>query len=128
MPEGYHVIDDVSNAPFGLHVRKMNHRRPGILVGRFPPEDDSLASRIRRLLGKANKLLKYQQARRTTVLLLDGWDFILMNEWIMINAIQDAYPDGLPKGVDQIWYADTSEPRRTDFADLTPELHAIGAH
>lgn len=56
------------------------------------------------------------------MLLLDGWDFVLMNEWIMLEGIRDAYPNGLPKGLDQVWYADTSTPTEIEFTDLTPEL------
>jgi len=123
LPEGHHVINGVPNVPFRLDVRKMNRRRPGIIVARFAPEDDSLPIRIRNLFdGKIEKLSKYKKIGKTTVLLLDGWDFVLMNEWIMLNGIEDAYPNGLPQGLDQIWYADTSTPTDVEFTNLTTEF------
>lgn len=129
LPDGRHVIEAVPDIPFRLHVRKAYGRRPGIIFGRFKPEDDTFAKRIRDLFDeKAEKLAKYKAAGKITVLLLDGWDYILMNEWIMLDGIQDAYPDGLAEGLDQIWYADTSEPTEVEFTDLTPELQKIGEH
>jgi hypothetical protein len=129
LPEGRHIIDGVPDVPFRLHVRKTHSRRPGVITGRIAPEDKTLPNRIRGLFNrKANKLIKYQKAGKKTVLLLDGWDFILMNEWIMLEGIQDAYPNGLPKGLDQIWYADTSTPTEVEFTDLTPELQKTGEY
>lgn len=129
LSDGRHVIEAAPDVPFRLHVRKAYGRRPKIIFGRFKPEDDTLAKRIRDLFNeKAEKLAKYKAAGKITVLLLDGWDYILMNEWIMLDSIQDAYPDGLPEGLDQIWYADTSEPTEVEFTDLTPELQKIGEH
>jgi hypothetical protein len=124
LPDGRQIIKAVPGVPFRLHVvKKIYSRRPGVIFGRFKPEDDTLVNRIRELFDdKANKLNKYQKSGKTTVLLVDGFDFVLMNEWIMLQAIQDAYPNGLPQGVDQIWYADTSTPTEIEFTDLTQDL------
>ena len=43
----------------------------------------------------------------------------------LLNAIQEAYPRGLPSGVDEIWYADTasaSSPDGIEFMDFTTDL------
>jgi len=123
LPEGRHVLEAVPNVPFRLHVKKAYGRRPGVIFGRFKPDDDTLANRIRELFDeKANKLAKYHASGKTTVLLLDSWDYVLMNEWIMFEGIQDAYPDGPPPEVDQIWYADTSIPNEIEFSDFTLDL------
>ncbi len=42
-----------------------------------------------------------------------------MNDGIMWDALRSAYPDGLPQGVDQIWFADTSILEEILFADMT---------
>ena len=45
-----------------------------------------------------------------------------MNEFRMREAIQQAYPEALPEGVDEIWYADTSIPPEIEFYNLTKEI------
>ena len=85
---------------------------------RFDPCDDTLTTRTRSLLDrKAAKLMRYQTLATTTILLVENEDIALMNELKMLDAIREAYSDGLPQGVDQIWFADTSldEPRFLDF-------------
>jgi hypothetical protein len=42
-----------------------------------------------------------------------------MNDGIMWDALKKAYPDGLPKGVDQIWFEDTGIPEDILFTDIT---------
>jgi len=72
--EGHQIINGVPNIPFRIDVRKLNRRRPGVIVGRFAPEDDSLACRIRKLFdAKVNKLIKYQKTRLTTFPLWPTW-------------------------------------------------------
>jgi len=51
----------------------------------------------------------------------------LMNEQKMLQAIQRAYPDGLPTGVDELWYADTAIPGKIDFTDFTAMLGGTSA-
>lgn len=58
----------------------------------------------------------------TTILLIENNDIALMNEGIMLDSIQTAYPNGLPQGVKKIWYADTSMPKDIEFIDFTPEI------
>jgi len=69
---------------------------------------------------KADKLKKYQKAAYRTILLLENNDLANMSFSTMVGAIEDAYPEGLPDGVDRIWFADTSIPESRQFFNLTP--------
>ena len=123
LADGIHVLDNIAEAPFRLHVRKAGNRPPGIFVGRFEPEDETLPNRIREQFDrKANKLSKYHVPGKTTVLLVENDDIALMSEARLMEAIQKAYPNGLPQGVDEVWYADTSIQNEIEFTNLTPHL------
>jgi hypothetical protein len=50
-----------------------------------------------------------------------------MNEQKMLDAIRQAYPDGLPSGVDRVWYADTAIPDDIHFNDFTASLGGSAA-
>ena len=71
---------------------------------------------------KAMKLSKYQGLSAMTILLVENDDRALMNECKMLDAIKEAYPDGLPQGVDAIWFADTSMPDKPQFHDFTAKI------
>jgi len=117
------VIEGIQGIPFPLYVRKASDRRPGIFFARFEPNDDTLFTRIRKqFCRKAKKLKKYQGLNKTRVLLIENDDIALMNEFKMLDAIQKAYPNGLPNDVNKIWYADTSIPNDIKFMDFTPEI------
>jgi hypothetical protein len=118
-----HVLDRIPGVPFLLYVEKDSSRRPGVIFARSDPGDHTLSDRIReQLLGKANKLLKYQMTGKTMLLLVESEDIALMNELKMLAAIWKAFSGGLPPGVDQVWYADTSIPREICFKDFTLAL------
>ena len=108
--------------PIVMHVWK--GLAPSIVgFARFQPEDDTLAARIRTILDrKAMKLSKYQGLSATTILLVENDDIALMNEFKMLDAIREAYPDGLPQGVDETWFADTSIPDKPQFHDFTTKI------
>ena len=92
---------------------------------RFTPEDDSLPARIRETLDrKARKLRKYQGPSCTTIVLVENDDIALMNEAKMLDALRRAYPDGLPPGVNEIWYADTSISHWPQFHDFTAKIQS----
>ena len=123
LPDGRHLVDNVPGIPFRMHLMKQSNRPPGIFVARFEPHDDTLPVRVRNLLDrKADKLAKYHKPSTTTVLLIENDDIALMNEFRMCEAIQEAYPEGLPEGVDEIWYADTSIPPEIEFHNFTEEI------
>jgi len=65
------------------------------------------------------KLAGYQSTGKITVLLVESSDIALMSEGMMLDAIRQACPGGLPTGVDQLWYADTSIPDEIEFRDFT---------
>ena len=123
LSDGTHVIESTSDIPFRLHVVKSSERRPGLFFARWKPEGDTLSHRVGEAFErKAAKLAKYRTAGKTTVLLVENDDIALMNEWKMLEAIQQAYPSGPPAGVDQVWYADTSIPSDFAFRDFTSQL------
>lgn len=105
--------------PIVMHVWKGTE--PCVIgFQRFVPEDGTLPARIRRIVDdKADKLGKYQGPSYTTVLLIENDDIALMNEGKMLEGIQEAYPEGCPPGVDEIWFADTSIPGNPQFYDFT---------
>jgi hypothetical protein len=123
LADGRHAIESPPGIPFRLHVLKASDRKPGVLFGRFEPDDDTLPSRVKAAFDrKAEKLAKYQTPGVTTILLVENDDIALMNEWKMLDAIRTAFPAGPPPGVDQVWYADTSIKSAVEFRDFTPEL------
>ncbi len=91
--------------PTVLHVWK--GQGPAITgFDRFEPEDDSLSTRIKKILDtKAAKLGKYLGPDSTTILLVENDDLALVDEHKMLDAIRETYPRGLPQGVDEIWFA-----------------------
>jgi hypothetical protein len=68
---------------------------------------------------KAAKLAKHQCTGATTILLVENDDLALMNDWTMLEAIREAFPNGPPSGVDRVWYADTAIPKNLEFKDFT---------
>ena len=108
--------------PIVMHVWK----GPAPLVAgfaRFDPEDDTLPSRIRKLLDrKAKKLKRYKGPSFTTIILVENGDIALMNETKMLAALREAYSDGLPQGVNEIWFADTSISDKPQFYDFTAKI------
>ena len=123
LSDGRHDLDDVPGVPFLLRVAKASDRQPGVSFARWEPEDDTLVKRIQKLLDrKSKKLAKYQTGRYTAVLLVESEDIALMDDSTMLEAIRDAYPDGLPLGVDEIWYCDSSCQSELRFQNFTPLL------
>lgn len=120
LADGRHVLNGVSGIPFKLHVTKASDRPPGVFFSRFVPPDETLSSRVKTKCDeKAKKLLRYKTHKTTvllTVLLIESDDIALMSESMIRDAIQKAYPEGPPTGVDQIWYADTSIPNEIEFS------------
>lgn len=120
MDDGRYVLNDIPGVPFKLHIKKASDRSPGVLFGRYTPDDDNLSGHIlQQLERKAKKLSKYHSAGQITILLVESDDIALMNESKMLDFIRTDYPGGLPVGVSQIWYADTSIPSEIEFMDFT---------
>lgn len=118
LEDGHYVLDNVPDIPFPLDVVKDSYRRPKLVFYRFSPNDKTLPARIKRLCDKkAAKLAKYQALEKTTLLLIESNDIAHMHSSIMRQEIRKAYPNGLPPGVDKIWYADTADVRDIPFED-----------
>lgn len=113
----------VPGIPFTIYVTKNTDQSNGLSFSRFAPGDNTLSDRVKDLFDKkAAKLNKYQRDGKLTLLLVENSDIALMNDNKLLNAIQQAYPDGLPDGIDEIWYADTSIGDESRFVNFTPDL------
>ena len=128
LTDGSHWINNVHGIPFRFHIIKESDSRPGVCFRAFDPNDLTLSERAKKLLDrKAKKLVEYQRIGKTTILLVENDDIALMDIYgtKILKAIREAYPRGLPSGVDKIWYADTaaaSSPSGIKFTDFTPDL------
>ena len=126
LENGSHEIILPTSTPTEFPVVMRVGKKPApscVRFDRFDPEDDTLPARTRELLDrKARKLGKYQGSSSTTVILLENDDIALMNEGKMLDALREAYPDGLPHGVDEIWFADTSISDKPRFRDFTTDM------
>lgn len=125
LPDGQHVIQNHLNIPFEFRITKASERTPGLFFYRIAPDDDTLSLRIQEQFDrKAEKLTKYKQNGKTTILLVESGDIALMDKQIMLDAIRVAYGGNLPKEVDNIWYADTSISPYIEFQDFTQILQS----
>lgn len=117
---GPHAIKDVPEIPFEFYATKKISSRTGLLFGRFAPNDQTLPDRLRQQLDrKIEKLSRYKGRNKTTILLVESDDIALMDDAIMWDGLRSSYPDGLPQGLDQIWFADTSILEEILFRDMT---------
>ena len=117
---GSHNISNALGIPFEFHVTKKKSDRPCLLFYRFAPDIKKLPSRLREQLDrKAVKLSPYKNEGKTTILLVESNDIALMDDSKMWDSLRQAYSAGLPDGVDQIWFADTSICEEVIFTDMT---------
>ncbi|MGE3637369.1 MAG: hypothetical protein AB7G28_02340 [Pirellulales bacterium] len=120
--QGRSTVSSAKGIPFTFEAERKDDWPPGLILTRLAPTDGALADRIRSIVErKADKLQRYH-SNYTTVLLIENGDRSLMNKEKMLGALHRIYPDGPPTGVDQIWYADTSNPTRHWFIHVTPYL------
>lgn len=123
---GKHDLTNIPGIPFQLKVDKRTSHIPDVAFWRSKPDDDTLSCRAKELFDrKAKKLRKYQNLGKKTVLLVESNDVALMDIQgrTLLKAIREAYPSGLPTGVDKVWYVDTAElPDEIIFKDFTPDL------
>ena len=126
LAEGPNWINNVPGIPFRFHVIKKYDLSAGVRFGRFPPDSTNLPCRIKNILDrKIEKLKKYKDLGKTTVLLIESNDIALMDIQgrTVLDAIRKAYPFGLPIGIDEIWYVDTAElPDMIGFKNFTSDL------
>ena len=123
---GKHNLNNIPCIPFQLDVYKRSSDIPGIAFSRYEPHDGTLSCRIKELFDrKAEKLKKYKNFGKIRVLLIESNDIVLMDVqgWKILKAIRKTYSNGLPVGVDKIWYVDIADlPDRIIFKDFTPDL------
>ena len=124
---GSYELDLPINPSLPVRVIKCEEGPRGVYFPRFePPHERTLPERIKRVLDrKGAKLEKYQGPGATTILLVENDDIALMNDGKMLDAMRKAYPNGLPPGTDQLWFADTSIPTNPHFRNFT--AYVIGA-
>ena len=109
LADGCRVLNSVPDIPFQFDVIKGNELPKDILFALVNPDDSTLLKHIKELIDRsAKKLAECQSIRKTTVLLIESNDPALMNDSIL-GAIRKAYPEGLPSGINQIWYGETVE-------------------
>jgi hypothetical protein len=120
---GSYTIGNIPEIPFEFHATKRKSDRTGLLFGRFAPHIKMLPGRLREQLDrKAGKLSRYKDEGKTTILLVESDDVALMNDSIMWGSLREAYHSGPPRGVDQVWFADTSIREEILFTDMTKAM------
>ena len=117
-----HTVTQIADGPLNLLVWKRKSRNAGVFFSRLEPNDHSLPERIRNLVDNRAKKLRGYQIGYKTLLLVETEDIALMNTCLLIDGISDAYPNGLPNGIDTVWYVDSSIPEDLQFMDLTSEI------
>lgn len=129
LPDGRTELHE--GVPFRLIVFKSTSGRfTGVKLHSCASEDETLPERLSAQLNrKLKKLARYQHSPgiHATVLLVESRDIALMNEWRLLDAMKAAFQDGLPPGVDQVWYVDTSIPTSLEFRNFTGRLRAHDA-
>lgn len=120
LTEGFHTIQPIG-VPFELRIQKATDEAPSLVFSRlYDPVNDTLETSIGPLIiRKAGKLVPYKQSGMTGILLIQSEDLALMNRGRLAQAIVRAFPDTLPEGVDQIWYADATIRPHIEFHNLT---------
>ena len=121
--DGVHKIKDIPGIPFEFTVIRDRSFRRRLIFARFSPEDDSLPSRVLSLMKRKIKKLKcYKEAHYITILIVESDDIALMNDLVLLEAIQKGFPDGIDDELDELWYADTSIPEELLFKNFTQEI------
>jgi hypothetical protein len=119
LPDGRHREIQIPGLPFLVTVDKGgNPWKPKLVFWwpgsdlEFQPDDDQ----VRALLeGKASKLRRYSDGRKTTILLVESEDLQLMNSGVFCELMSRLFKGGRPPGVDQIWFADCAIPAEMLF-------------
>lgn len=120
LPDGHQTLENLPDIPFRLWVSKKSDRPPRILFSRTMPDDNSLPHRIRQhLVKKIKKIVPYHKQGYITLLLIESDDIALIDFSYMARAIRKAYPHGLPPGIDELWFIDTSIPSEIDVHNFT---------
>jgi hypothetical protein len=104
---GRHEIEGTSSLPIGLIIFKRDGLDHKLIFARYIGSDDTLGQRMRQLIERKTQKLA-PCSNRTRLLLIESSDIALMSHLVFWEALREAFPENLPDGVDEIWYADTS--------------------
>lgn len=116
LPEGHVNVRNVPDVPFAFDVLKESGTAPALHFVRNKPEDHSLPTRLRDLLGrKAGKLHRYRRVQLTTVLLVENDNIALMGYGRFAETYANAFGSSPPAGVDLVWYVDTHPGTGPDY-------------
>jgi len=119
---GRHKIN-IPSIPFEFTAWRDAKFSNRLVFARFAPEDSSLPSRIADLIKRKKKKLEpYKKDNYTTILIIESNDMALMNGWVLLESIQNGFPEGLNQDVDELWYADTCIPENLIFENFTEEI------
>lgn len=120
---GFHKISNIPGIPFGFTAIRNEKFGNRLIFARFSPEDNTLPERILSLIKRKTKKLKpYKENNYTTILIVESDDIALINDWVLLEAIQKSFPNGLDQELDELWYADTCIPEDLIFKNFTEEI------
>jgi hypothetical protein len=111
LAHGHHALDVVlAGVRVRLSVWARHDLGPGLYFARSVDDADlALKDNLARLINeKARKLAPYAELQKERVLLLEGSDIAMLGHVAVAEGIQEVFPNGLPEGVDAVWYADTT--------------------
>jgi hypothetical protein len=106
LPDGPHEIP-IPNTGLGCTAFKDSTRPAKIVLYRPAPNDDTLPDRVgEQIARKMKKISACKADGHTTVLILETQDVALMNQYKMLEAVRTSIGGIMPKGLDQLWYAE----------------------
>ena len=125
MPEGSSAAT-VPGTDVTVQVSKDSKGSPLLVFWLEAADLPPLTQRVRDLvLRKAVKLAPHASAAKTRVLLLESYDGVNMSAEKMLEALGSAF-DGMPEGIDQLWFVDNGFNLGPQFIDFTPRLSRRG--
>lgn len=125
LPEGWTKVTTTGLPP--LAVQKQTDRPAGLFFSRTAPVDDTLGARLQFAVErKAAKLAPYHALGKTTLLLLDCEDVALMSWGKVHAALDEAFARALPKDLDLLWFADSSDCSNPQFWQFVPRGGTAG--
>ena len=133
---GEHELNEIPGIPFTVYAIKSSERPFYFRLGRSVPEHlshglpwnqtrrrPSLPENLKAQLDdKTEKLVPYRKSGKITVLLIESEDIAFMNPRIMRSWLEEALHNGLPHGVERIWYAARYSSDCADFKDFTDNI------
>lgn len=123
LSNGRHKLSGIAGVPFDFEVRKGEPPMiDGVAFTRNAPVDHTLGSRLRDQISgarhdKLTVLQRYRQHGKATILLLESADIALMNDSVMAEAFEEAFP-AWPEALDELWFVHHAAPPTINVHDL----------